>query len=379
VIAPGEAGAELGPRELRWIGLAVALLAAVPAAPDVAVNARQGHLVFWLAALVAYLASFAALGSDTCARWKPARRGLVLGVVTLTGLALVALGGGAFAATYPVLTAAVAGSVLPPRPAFAFAGAQTLGLAAAFLVSGVALAAALSYALIFGALQLFVVHTAQVASAERSARHSLEQAQARLAETSRDAERLRIARDLHDVMGHHLTALSLTLEAASHAEGEPQERAVLEAQILTKRLLRDVRQVVSALREEPGDLGSELRTLAAGAKGVSVHLGPFDGSLDQLPAAARSALLHCAREAATNSARHGGARNLWIAIEPDGGGVRFTARDDGHSTTGPAPGHGLVGIRERVEQQGGRVRWGAAPGGGFELEAWLPSTPEVAP
>lgn len=379
MIAPEVAGAELGPRELRWIGLAVALLAAVPAAPDVAADAGEGRLAVWLAALVAYLVAFAALGSDACARWKPARRGLVLGLVTLTGLALVALGGGAFAATYPVLTAAVAGSVLPPRPAFAFAGAQTLGLAAAFGVSGAAPAAALSYALIFGALQLFVVHTAQVARSERVARRALEQAQARLAETSRDAERLRIARDLHDVMGHHLTALSLTLEAASHAEGEPKERAVLEAQVLTKRLLRDVRQVVATMREEPGDLGSELRRLAAGAKGVSVHLAPLDGSLGTLSAAAKRALLHCAQEATTNSARHGGARNLWIAIEPVGGGVRFAARDDGRSPAESAPGHGLIGIRERVEQQGGRVRWGAAAGGGFELEAWLPAASEAVP
>ena len=164
---------------------------------------------------------------------------------------------------------------------------------------------------------------------------------------------------------------------------EPHQHAGLKLSLSEVMALGELGDVESMSQQELGQLlGLEKSTvsrLAAGAKGVSVHLAPLDGSLATLSAEVKRALLHCAQEAATNSARHGGARNLWIAIEPAAGGVSFAARDDGRSPAESAPGHGLIGIRERVEQQGGRVRWGAAADGGFELEAWLPAAPEAVP
>jgi signal transduction histidine kinase len=363
--------AGLGARDWRWIGLAVALLAAVPASPE----AGDSRLGAWVGLFAGFVALFALLGGEACARWRSAARGAVLGLTAAAALGLVALGGGAFAAVFPVLTAAVAGSMLAPAAAFAFAGAQAAGLAAAFALAGAGPAAALSSALIFGALQLFVVHSAQVARSERSARHELELAQRRLAESSRDAERLRIARELHDVMGHHLTALSLTLEAGAHAPAEDREQALLEAQVLTKRLLRDVRQVVSALREAPVDFEPELRRLAAEARGVRVHLPSFEATPGLAGGEAGRVLLRCAQEAVTNAVRHGGAANLWLELEASAGGLRLVARDDGRPGGPVEPGHGLAGLRERVEELGGRIRWGAAEGGGFRIEAWLPRPP----
>jgi signal transduction histidine kinase len=90
-------------------------------------------------------------------------------------------------------------------------------------------------------------------------------------------------------------------------------------------------------------------------------------------------LLRCAQEAITNAARHGGAANLWLTIVAGEDGLRLVARDDGRPGGPVEPGHGLSGLRERVEALGGRVRWGAAAAGGFELEAWLPASPEAAP
>ncbi len=366
------------PRHLRWLGIGSALLAAILAAPAGAAAPRSW---IWLATFGLFLFLFWLAAGEACAAWRPGRRLAALAAASSAGLALVALGGGAFAATFLVLVAAVAGSVLAARSALLLVATQTLALGVAFVMARADPGRAALLALVFGGLQLFVLHTAQVARAESAARRELEEthrnlqiAQERLAAASRDAERLRIARELHDVMGHHLTALSLTLEAASHAAGEAKDGHVVEALVLTKRLLRDVRQVVSALREEPADLAAGLRRLAAEAKGPRVHLA-LAGDLPAAPGAQAQALLRCGQETVTNAARHGRAANLWIDLSARDAGWLLQARDDGHAEP-PAsawPGHGLRGVEERVSELGGRVRWGPAPSGGFEIEAWIPA------
>lgn len=355
------------PRGLRLVGLATALLTAIPVAPT-------SRLPLWLASLALFVGLFWAGSSVGCESWSRHRRLLVLATTAGAALALVGLGEGALAAAYPVLAAAMAGSVLAPRDALAVVAAQTLLLAPAFLVSGFGPGDAALLALIFGALQLFVVHTAQVARAEGEARRELEAAQARFAAASRDAERLRIARDLHDVMGHHLTALSLTLEAASHG-GDGADAAkddqIAEALVLTKRLLRDIRQVVSTLRQDTPGLETALQRLAAEAKGPRVHLRVAQG-LPAAPDEPARALVHCAQEAVTNAARHGGAKNLWLELSANDGGWLLAARDDGRAPAHPVePGNGLRGLSERAAELGGWVRW-QATAGGFELRAWLP-------
>lgn len=373
VAADGRWGG-LGARQLGWIGLAVAALVVPAAAPWG--SSRQP---LWLALALLFALLLAGLGGESCARWPVWRRAVALGIAALVSLALVALGGGAFAATYPVLVAAFAGSVLAARLAFAFAGVEALGLLIAFRLSGLSLPSAATYALIFGGLLLFVVHTAQVARAESAARRALEAAQARLAESSADRERLRIARELHDVLGHRLTALSLTLEAAAHVDGDARESAVLEAQVLTKRLLRDVRQVVSATRDEPFDLPRALRALAAESRGLAVHLALPDAAPGSAapPAAAARVVLRCAQEAITNAARHGRAANLWLEIAADERGLRLVARDDGRAPDVIRPGHGLAGVRERVGELGGTANWRVAANGGFELSVVLPAAAEA--
>jgi len=364
------------PRRLRAVGLVTALAVALPAMPgDPSLRARTA----WLASLVVFVGLFWMLAGSGCATWKRGRLPAALAALAAAGLALVAVGGGAVAAAYPVLVAAVAGSALGGRAALSLVGAQGLLLPLAFGASGAAVADAVVLGVVFGGLQLFVLHTAQVARAEAAARRELEQAhrrleaaQQQLAASSRDAERLRIARDLHDVMGHHLTALSLTLEAASHASGAPADEYVAEGLVLTKRLLRDVRGVVSAMREGRHDLMAGLRRLTSEAKGPQVHLA-LAGGLADLPPQQAHAVLRCAQEAVTNAARHSSAANLWLEVSARDGGLLLRARDDGRAhPPETAAGHGLRGTQERVEELGGWVRWGPAEAGGFELKAWIP-------
>src|SRR4051812_27390218 len=136
-----------------------------------------------------------------------------------------------------------------------------------------------------------------------------------LTESSRIAERMRISRELHDLVGHHLTALSLNLEVASHLVGGAAQDHVRQAQTVAKLLLSDVREVVSQLREDDAiDLTEALKTLVEGVPGITIHLDlPPRFSIDD-PRRAQ-VLLRCAQEIITNTVRHAGARNLWLRFQ----------------------------------------------------------------
>lgn len=233
------------------------------------------------------------------------------------------------------------------------------------------------------ALQLLLVFTAQAlrreaesARALARANRELRSAQALVADRVRDAERLRISRELHDAWGHELTALGLQLEIASHVT-EPGRAGdhVMQAKALARALLGKVRDVVAALREaERCDLREALEALARSVPTPAVHVDIAPG-LRVGPDQAH-ALIRCAQEAVTNAVRHAGASNLWLQVAPDGDGVRLVARDDGRappaaSASASAPGSGLIGMRERVECLGGRLA--VRTGVGFTLDAWLPA------
>lgn len=194
-----------------------------------------------------------------------------------------------------------------------------------------------------------------------------------LAESSRLAERMRISRELHDLIGHHLTALSLNLEVARHLATGPAEEHVAKAQSVAKRLLGDVREVVSQLREGDSlDLTEALRNLVEGVPGLVIHLElPPRFSVED-PRRAQ-VLLRCAQEIITNTIRHAGARNLWLRFErSEDRRMAIHAHDDGHGAPGFRPGNGLVGMRERLAEFGGRLDVATAGGRGFTIDASLP-------
>src|SRR5712691_967798 len=178
------------------------------------------------------------------------------------------------------------------------------------LPGGSLLRAALN-GLIFGAFQLFALGAARLAVSESRAREELARVnaelaatQALLAESARIGERLRISRELHDSLGHAVTALSLQLEVASHlAEGKANEH-VAEAREQAKKLMADLRAAVSALREGAAlDLRPALAALAESVSRPCVHLTvPEDMGLQD--AARAHALFRCVQEIVTNVVRH---------------------------------------------------------------------------
>lgn len=228
--------------------------------------------------------------------------------------------------------------------------------------------------------QVFATFATHVASSEAQARLALARAHAELRAatqlleaTSRTAERLRIARDLHDLIGHHLTALSLNLEVASHlAEGPAREQQIDQTKRLTKVLLNDVRDVVSRMREdEPLDLYEALQPVQQSVQRPVIHLD-MPRNLIVRDASVSLAALRCVQEIVTNAVRHSGAEHLRIRISCDTQALRIDSRDDGRGTVAIRSGNGLRGMRERVEALRGTLEIDSARGHGFGVRVMIP-------
>ena len=239
----------------------------------------------------------------------------------------------------------------------------------------------LANALALAGLQAFAVLAAHLMRRESAARRELASANAELIATrelalagGRAAERLRIARDLHDVLGHHLSALSLNLEAAAleRRSGSVRGPDPLEtARGLTRSTLGQVREVVGQLRqEERADVGAALRELASAIPSPTIHLRLPD-DLPPIDAERALALVRCAQECVTNAIRHASAENLWIALEAREGGFDLVVRDDGRGAAALAEGNGLAGMRERLVALRGRLSVSPGPPG-FEARVWVP-------
>ncbi len=370
---------------VAWMSIGVI---EVLGAPDA--RARPLWWALWLAFGAAY--GLVQVGPDqpASAGFGRRRRVVLLAVVPL-GVAVVLysqLQG--FSGVALVMSAVLLGRYLPPLPAIGWIVGQTAAVVVPPLVaSGTgALAGAVATGLAFLAFQLFaflmVVALRDVENAKAAAdaaraqaeavTAALREAQSRLAETSRTQERLRIARDLHDTVGHQLTALSVQLQVASRLASGEARSAVEACRSVAADLLRDVRAVVGQLREPAAGappLPAALEALAASVPRPVVHLD-VDPDLPDLPPEQVEVLRRCVQEVLTNAVRHSGADNVWVAVEELAGVATVTARDDGRGSAAVTPGHGLTGMAERFAAHGGTVAWHGIPGQGFRLQASLP-------
>lgn len=227
--------------------------------------------------------------------------------------------------------------------------------------------------------ELFAVSAAHLARSEAMARERLIRVNAELrathallAESTRMAERLQISRDLHDVIGHSLTSLTVHLDVAGRlAQGECVEH-VRCARQLAGALLGEVRDVVSQIRVQPVDLRATLQSLTEGLATLRVNL-VLPEELCALDAVRADAILRCVQELITNTLRHAQARELSVEIaQSDSGGVLIKARDDGQGGESVA-GQGLAGMRERFESLGGKLSISSAPGRGFSVQGYIPA------
>jgi signal transduction histidine kinase len=341
---------------MRWAGFATWVVVALPTFTGALASPR---FPWWLAAWLAF-------GAASVAVSRRARLDAAAACgLALQGMAVVAMVGllcNGFEGLLLVFVAAELGRLAGLRVGVTWLALQTLAAGTAIALHWSPRPALLLVPPYLGS-QLFAFLAFR--------------AQSRLAEKSRVEERLRIARELHDALGHHLTALALNLEVAAHqTSGEAMEN-VRTAQSLARLLLGDVREMVHAMKEDGGtDLAEGLSRLVQIVPTPEVHVDLPRGLAAPDPRGAH-ALLRCAQEFVTNSIRHGGARHVWIALAEKTGALELTARDDGRGAPDVRAGDGLSGMRERFEELGGSL---AIEGGGegFSLRAVVPGRPAGA-
>lgn len=233
--------------------------------------------------------------------------------------------------------------------------------------------------LVMGGFQLFAIVTVHAlrrstATAEELRRVNADLLATRtlLAQGVREAERLRLSRELHDVSGHRLTALKLHLTALARDAGPDTSGRIQDAAMLASELLDDIRAVVAQLRRHDGIvIGELLRTLASGWPSPPVSLSVADGlRVDDIEVA--ETLLRLAQEGLTNAARHAHAQRVWLTLGDTADALVLQVEDDGRGAAAVVPGLGLTGMRERVAALDGVLSIDASPRGGLRLTARLP-------
>ncbi|MFD9723165.1 sensor histidine kinase [Streptomyces sp. NPDC059072] len=208
----------------------------------------------------------------------------------------------------------------------------------------------------------------------------LREARATVAQLAANEERLRMARDLHDLLGHSLSLITLKSELAGRMLPDHPDRAaqqVADIEQVSRQALVDVREAVSGYRRPtlPGELAGARTALAAAGVVAKLPAGECADLPGELTEEQESALAWSLREAVTNVVRHSGAKRCAVSLETpqtlEGPVVELVVRDDGAGGQA-APGNGLTGLTERLEAVGGTLSAGPAGTSGFRLVARVP-------
>lgn len=266
----------------------------------------------------------------------------------------------------------------PPRFVVALALLANVGLYAVLRHSG--FSQPLLVVLLYGGFQAFAALTAHYARSTALARDELARVnadllatRALLADSARDAERLRLARELHDVAGHKLTAMRLNLRALAADPTLAGREGLHTAEQLSGELLTDIRQVVQSMRDDRGlDLDTALHALAAPFPRPRLQLQIGEGVRVTDPRMAET-VLRLVQEALTNAARHGDADTVWLTMSEEDSQLRIDIRDDGQRAERIREGNGIAGMRERLADVHGRLELARTEHGGMHLIARLPA------
>jgi len=245
---------------------------------------------------------------------------------------------------------------------------------------------AIAIALVYGTGIVFVVVFTRVAASEREARTELAEANQQLRDHATQVEELattkernRLAREIHDSLGHYLTVVNVQIGAARAVLAQDRSRALdhlAKAQTLTQEGLSEVRRSVAALRASPIEsrpLSEALTKLVAqwNAAGMRARFA-VSGPVCSLSPQADLTLYRAAQEALTNVGKHAHASRVDLTLEYRDEFVRLRVEDDGVGSDNAEGGFGLLGVRERVQLLSGVVRIRSEATNGFALEVELP-------
>jgi two-component system, NarL family, sensor histidine kinase DesK len=370
---------------LRIRGVVIGVLVTVfLALPAVALFRQQG-----LSGTAAFLVPGTVVFVVLVDRWvlvsrpqlshHPVRDVAVIWVIVVLGAALFAVGQMNWLTALAVAAAAAGRfAAARPRAAIGVAVCAAVGLA-------VSLWHSFDYGALLAASAVPLLGGLFAYSAERRnvLIYALKETRAELARMAVAEERLRISRDLHDLLGHSLSVIALKSELAGRMiETDPQRAAkeIAELEAVTRRSLAEVRQAVTGYRQPSlaAELAAVRRMLASA--GIDCRVDA-PGSYD-LPPEVDALLAWTVREGSTNIVRHSGARHAGITVTVTGASASAELTDDG---AGPPAGRGtpaadggissgLAGLAERAGRLGGTLLAGAGRNGGFRVRVTVPLT-----
>ncbi|WP_426309006.1 sensor histidine kinase [Cellulosimicrobium sp. E-16] len=356
-----------------WAGIAmlVVILGIGALVPIAAPDALTVPVVAWLAVFAAFV--LVTVGIVLRSGFATPRAYALLGaqVVLVATLVLTAPGAG----WLPILLVVVAALSVYVVPVPVVTVVVAVNVVVVGVASGLrgSVTDALLTAMIYLLLQVASVGSTLALHRERRMREQLAVAHVELRaaavlrdESTRSEERLRIARELHDVLGHQLTVLALELETASHQDGERAREHVVRAKDVARELLGDVRATVGELRRHAPSLEESLGSLVERVTVPRVRVAVDDDvTVDEEQTVV---LVRVVQEALTNAIRHAEATVLDVTVTAEEGRVRLVAQDDGWGAARVEPGNGLRGIEERVRAAGGTVRLDGRSGFRVEVE-----------
>jgi signal transduction histidine kinase len=270
-----------------------------------------------------------------------------------------------------IYTAEVGALLAHSGPSSVFRGCASFVAAAAFVIV---------FSRLMRREQLARANVERLASELESANARLREYAAQAEDLATAKERNRLAREVHDSLGHFLTVIHVQIAAAkTHLEGSPELslECLARAQKLTQEGLADVRRSVALLRMAP----TEARPLREAitqlveecrASGTACDL-VVSGAPRALAPPVEFALYRATQESLTNVRRHARATRVDLALAYETESVELRIRDDGVGATTTDGGFGLLGLRERVQLVGGAVEIRTAPGSGFAIEVRVPA------
>ncbi len=378
-------------RHLHWIAVdcvAAALLLIVSAEHATTQHPLLGVPV-WLGVTLS-AATAAVVGV------RRVRPPLVFAIVLTLNTAITVIGvsgNPAVAVAFCLYTVAVC---QPQRRSLTALAGSLLLTAGAEVYSGLAGRPALSWPslqdLLATSLVLIAAAWTMGAAAREQRRYAIRSAE-RLAERAVTEERLRIARELHDIIAHSMTLITAKAAVTNYLmDTRPDEaRSALNLIETTGRTaLTEMRHLLGVLRADAPDLPgtapapglADLESLAAQATAAGVRTDLRILGDPRLPQAMALMVYRIVQEALTNAVKHAGPADCRVRLDLTGDHIDIDVTDDGRGPTASTGGHGLIGIHERVNLYGGGVTAGPGPEGGFRLTARIPlaaTSPPASP
>ena len=361
-----------------WIPLSIPaflrLFQAHPSLPQLIATLFGVALFFGIYLLASWRRAVDLVATSTLPNHTEASTWLTIVVLTALGLTLTLFSGSEWQTLFYYTSGYVGGSLLIRR-----------AILVVFVITVIATVAGWFAGLGWLDLAQTIVFIPAIVFITRSVMWSittswqLNDARKEIARLAVMTERLRIARDLHDLLGHNLSLIALKSELAKRLVNVAPDRAIVEisdVENVARTTLQEVREAVSAFRQPT--LKSELSAAQEilTAAGIAFHFDGDESLIDALPTTIESVLSWTVREGVTNVIRHSRAHQCTIRVTRNADAIDVDVIDDGVGASieniSDNEGNGLRGLSERVETLGGRCETSPRDGGGFMLAVSVP-------